>query len=169
MALSDTNSIAYSKPLRDQLKEVHNLLGEEATDAANTAMGMSEAGVTEIDKVIKSMSTLASTVSSLLYDAKVAKELNEGEEADYEMIGKFAKKLGNAQFELLDLIRDINELNTLSHQISEKGMKAANSIVDLQEELMKVRSSMNAVGIYSQNPKLAELFELEQEENGTDQ
>lgn len=144
--------------LLEQLKQIHYLLGEQATDVANKVMATTMEAAPQVDDLIKHLSRLASTVSQMVVEAKASNMIPLDKSQHYESISDFAKKLGNTQYKLLDLTHDLHNLQKDAEIISEKGFSLGDEIMDLQKELMEVRSHLDSLGVFSNNPKFQEFF-----------
>jgi len=144
--------------LQEQLKQVHYILGEQATDVANKVMSTTTEMAPQLNDLIKDLSSLASKISQMVVESKAINTIPVGKAEDYESVSNFAKKLGNTQYQLLGLTHDLVDLQKGAEAILNKGFLLGDEIMDLQEELMEVRSHLDSLGVFSNNPKLREFF-----------
>lgn len=139
----DNNSVATpQKPLDEQLVEVHDLLEEQAKDVANAAM-LYYVKAIGVEKIIKSMSSLAASISVALVNAKTDKSSNKIDKDDHELMSSYASKLGNAQFEMQGLIGDVNQFNELAKKISSRGTAIAATIAGIQGDFSEVSARIS--------------------------
>lgn len=156
--LKTINTIAYDKPLRDYLKQLHDMLGEGVTDIASNAMEFAYKYRTDASDYLKLMSQLTSELSIVLIQAKGDKKLDEEEQRHFDAIKGLAETLGNLQFKINKIIEDLRKLDKLADKVSEEGAELANSVIDAQAEFRAVRSDINDLNVFSRNPRLANLF-----------
>ena len=158
--LKKKNTVAYNKPLRDQLEAIHQMLGTDVTDIANSAMQYSIRFNPDAEETLSKMSKLASDLSVLLLEVKSQKkELNEEEKHDYDAMKKIADILGNLQFEINQIVKISKKFKDIAADLLEKGTALGMSIINAQEVFRNVRIDINALGFLSQNKEIAYLFE----------
>lgn len=158
--LQKQNVIAYNRPLRDQLKMVHEMLGIEITDVANEAIEFQDKFRTDAVNMLHVMSKLAADLSILLIEAKATKRrLSAGEQNDFDAIKSLTGTLGNLQFKLNNLINMSKESKRLSIEISKASLEFAENIMQAQQQFREVRAGINSLGFLSNNPDLAHMFD----------
>jgi len=160
--LQKQNVIAYNRPLRDQLKMVHEMLGIEITDVANEAIEFRDKFRVDAEKMLRIMSKLAADLSILLIEAKATKRrLGSSEQNDFDAIKSLTGTLGNLQFKLNNLIHMSMESKKLSIDISKASLEFAENIMQAQQQFREVRAGINSLGFLSNNPELAYMFDNE--------
>lgn len=161
---SDINSIAYNADIRDQLKTLHEMLGNEMTDISNGAMEVSNRASDQGEQLLKYMSKLTSQLSIFLINARNADtNLTEEERQDYERIKSLTNVIGNLQDKLNRVVKLLKTIREASNEIGEEGMELAQLIMNAQQEFRYVRSGLNAYGFLSEDPKMANLYESQRE------
>lgn len=162
--LADINSIAYNEDIRNQLKTLHEMLGNEMTDIANGAMELTNRFSDQGDDLLKYMSKLTSQLSIFLINARNAdSNLSEEEKQDYERIKSLTNVIGNLQDKLNRVVKLLKSARDINTQVGEEGMELAENIMNAQQEFRSVRSGINAYGFLSEDPKMANLFESQRE------
>lgn len=165
--LKSVNSIAYDASLREQLEELHKMLGLEITDVATGAMEFGIKFNGDGERVLKFLSKMASQLSIALIEAKKQKvELTVEEKEDFERIKSLTAVLGNVQDKLNRVLKTSKEILFKNEEIGKQGMDLAEYIMDAQEQFRNVRASINAFGFLSNNPELAKLFDEQNGSNG---
>lgn len=162
--LKTVNTIAYDKPLRDYLKQLHDMLGEGVTDIASNAMEFAYKYRTDAADYLKFMSQLTSELSVALLEAKGDKKLDEEEQRHFDGIKGLAETLGNLQLKINKIIQDLKKLDNLADLVSEEGASLANEVIEAQAQFRTVRSDINDLNVFSRNPRLANLFRQQTEE-----
>lgn len=163
---SDINSIAYNADIRDQLKTLHEMLGNEMTDIANGAAELTNRFSDQGEDLLKYMSKLTSQLSIFLINARNADtNLTEEERLDYERIKSLTNVIGNLQDKLNRVVKLLKSARDINTQVGEEGMELAELIMNAQQEFRYVRSGLNAYGFLSEDPKMANLYESQREAN----
>lgn len=158
--LNDMNAIAFDGSLRDKLKTLHDMLGDEVTDVATNAYEFGIRFNSDSEKILKYMSSIASKLTLALMKARKSKEnLSPEEQEDFDKIVYLTTVLGNLQDRLNTVINLSKQINDLNFQINEASIKLADEIMDSQEKFREVRANIDAYGFLSTNPELARLFE----------
>jgi hypothetical protein len=163
--LSGVNGIAYNDDLRAQLKQLHEMLGVELTDAATSAMEFGYKFKGNAEKVLRFMSKMAAQFSiALINTRKSLPQMSAEEQRDYESMKLLTVAIGNLQDKLNRLIKSTEEVNRLNEKIQDSGLGLAEEIMYTQEQFRKVRSEINDYGFLSKNPELANIFAEQQQE-----
>jgi chromosome segregation ATPase len=147
------------KDLYKQISAIKRVLGEDATDVADRAMSISTETQIRVEELIKIISKLAANVSAMVIEAKANETLTEEQIEKFDRISEFAKKLGNNQFELLMLARHLRSFNELADVINREGFELADKIMELQNELLEIRYDLDYLGVFNNNPVLANYFQ----------
>ncbi|HUD44836.1 MAG TPA: hypothetical protein VMR41_04795 [Patescibacteria group bacterium] len=162
-SLKSVNTIAYDKPLREKLDELHVSLGEGITDIAASATQFTAKYKETAIIQLKFMSKLTADLSVALIHARDGKQLDIEEQSQFDDMKKLADSLGNLQFQINRLIMDVTKMEKLSEQISSEGDSLLNAVMDVQSKLTVIRSDINDLGIFSNNPQMATLFDNQHE------
>lgn len=158
LKLKQQNAIAYNRKLRSQLRNLHEMLGDEITDLVTGELGDPDTFFTEAQKVIKTLSELTANLSVLLLKVKESKkELSAEEERDYHMIEELTDALGNLQYEIHMLIKHMQQSQKIKTFTAES-LRVIDKIVETQEKFRAVRAQINNFGYMSKNPEIAALF-----------
>jgi dimeric dUTPase (all-alpha-NTP-PPase superfamily) len=118
---------------------------------------------TKAKDILKHLSELTSKMSVLLIEAKESKKkLSNEEKKDYLMIAKLTETLGNLQYKLNQLIKNMNVSDDEKEVFTTETLAMMDSITDAQEQFRKVRVEINDFGIMSNNPDIATAFDYEE-------
>lgn len=155
------NAIAYNTKLRDQLKRLHEMLGDEITDLVSGTLGDKNSFFPKAKKIIKDLSELTAQLSLILIEAKKTKtKLTQEEERDYQMITELTDSLGNLQYQLNKLLKNMHGTQDVEVFTTES-LKVMEQITTIQEKFRSVRSQINDFGHLSNNPEIAVMFKNE--------
>jgi len=154
------NTIAYDADLRKQLKHIHDLLGEDVTDVASQAMEYGFKFQPEAKSLLKAISKLTSDLSITILDAKSdKKKLNKEEQEDFDRVKGMTDVLGNLQYKMNEVIKDVGVFNKATEELYESGLDLAEEIVTSQEQFRELRSDFNAIGFLSKDPNISSLLD----------
>ena len=154
------NTIAYDKNLRSQLKTIHDMLGEDVTDIASRAMEYGIEFHPKSQGVLKAISKLTSDLSVAILEAKDdKKKLSKVEQEDFEQVKTLTNLLGNLQFKINEVIKNIDKFNRVAEKLYEAGVSLAQDIMDSQEKFRMLRADFNAIGFLSDDPEISTLLD----------
>lgn len=158
--LKQQNTIAYDMNLRERLKVLHQLLGEDITDIASAAMDYGIKFQPQAKDILKEVSELTSDLSVAVLEAKNDKQtLSAEEEEDARQLSEITNILGNLQFKLNKVIMAIDKFKALAEELNSVGVALAEEIVHAQEHFRDLRADFNALGFLSKNPKISMLLD----------
>lgn len=153
--LEKKDSIAYNPIVRQQLENLHDMLGVEITDIPDALITGEPGSIERGQNILKELSKLTSDLSVALLEIKGQKDqLNPQENTNYESIKGLVGTLGNLQYELNDILKFKASGND-DPKLAEMAMDLEQDIISVQEEFRKVRSNINDLGFLSYDPNIS--------------
>jgi len=152
----EQNAIAYNPVLRDQLKDLHELLGDEISNIVAEAIEPGRKLSEQAEKALLAMSEGASKLTlELMAVRESKKKLNEEEQRNYDQIRNLAATLGNLQLKVSKILKIVSEITAMNVLLKGAAIDLTEDITAAQQQFREVRSGINDFGVFSQNPDLA--------------
>lgn len=158
--MKQQNTIAYDTPFREAIEKSHNLLGTDITDFYQQAWEQGSEGKDKALQILKNYSKATADLSLALMQAREdKKDLSPEEENAYQKAKEGTVRLSKIQKKVNDMVGKINQRVELAQELSKDSDELVEMVMDTQEYLRNLRSSMNAYGYMSDDKEVARKFE----------